>query len=75
MNGNSKVDGVDYSKGYQPVTRTLSEWRGTLAQELKHGAHRRVEKDDVGPVTYIHGPDWVMRHEIYANVPEPDNTP
>lgn len=66
MSGSRLIAGADYIDGFKPVTRSRREWQELMTAALKDGGHRRVEDGE----TFIHGRDWIMRHEIYENIPE-----
>lgn len=67
----AKILGADYSPRHEGVLRTRAEWQVNIVQTIRAGGFRRVEADESGAVTYLHGPDGVIRHEIYANIPAP----
>lgn len=63
----TKIHGADYVPVFQQLARTKYEWQQLMRDVLKAGGFRRVE----GAETFIHGPDGRIRHEVYANIPEP----
>lgn len=67
----TKIHGADYLPSFNQVARTKHEWQELLRAALKAGGQRRVENNE----TFIHGPGGLLRHEVYANIPEPSETP
>lgn len=67
----TQIHGADYFPTFQHAARTKYEWQALMREALKAGGFRRAEADSAGPVTYVHGPDGKIRHEIHANIPEP----
>jgi hypothetical protein len=60
------IRGFDY-RTRQEVARPVAEWQEEIRRAVKDGGRRRVEDGE----TFIHGPDALIRAEIYANVPAP----
>ena len=67
--GNRPIKGASYGP-YREVTLPRSEWMRIMGEIVKAGGKRRPQKDDVGPVTFLHGPDGLIIHEVYENLPE-----
>lgn len=63
----TKIHGADYVPHMVQVARTKYEWQELMRQATKAGGRRRFEDGE----TYIHGADGKIRHEVYANIPEP----
>ena len=72
---NKTVSGVDYSTGYTPSERARADWQRLITTTLKAGGARRVERDNAGPVTYLHSSNGVMLFEIHDNIGVPVAAP
>lgn len=65
------ITGIDYMPKTDSVLRRRGEWRELIGRVIQAGGRRRVEADAEGPVTFLHGRDGVMLHEIHDNVGAP----
>lgn len=65
------ITGIDYTPKTLHAVRRRGEWRDIIGTVLKAGGRRRVENDGDGVVTYLHGKDGAMLHEIHDNVGAP----
>jgi hypothetical protein len=59
----SQLKGFSYVT-HQPMSLTLTQWRGMLSELVAAGGRRRVENGE----TFGHGKDGLIQFEVYGNV-------